>query len=287
MKLSIIVVSYGVRDALARCLSSLLREDCDEIVVVDNASPDDSVELVRERFPEVILLALSENRGFSAAVNAGAARATGDALLLLNPDTELPSGALARIAESLVTRPEAGAIGFRQVDAEGTFQLSLGLRPGVLSELLRRFTQRRLDRDDRKLAAFLDRILSAPRPVPWVSAASMIIRRDAFDAVAGFDEGFFLYFEDVDFCLRLTRAGRRIYYDPTVTVLHHRGVSARAAPELASRAYRRSQLRFWEKHKGRHARRVVELYLKARGCSPGPDPVSRPASQDESPGVRP
>ena len=123
------------------------------------------------------------------------------------------------------------------------------------------------------MASMIDRVYSAPRVVSWVTGASMLIRREAFDAIGGFDEGFFLYFEDIDFCLRLSNAGRRVYYDPTVTVLHRRGVSARTAPERASRAYRESQILFWNKHRGRWARRAVEFYLRAKGCLPrGPAP---------------
>jgi hypothetical protein len=266
MRLSVVVVSYGVRDLLERCLSSI--GAAAEVIVVDNASPDGSAAMVRERFGSMRLLELPENRGFAAAVNAGARAAGGDALLLLNPDAELPAGALPQMARALESRPDAWAVGFRQVDGEGRFQLSLGLRPTLATELLRRTVQRRLDRGDRWLAAALDRLLSFPVRVPWVAASALLVRRHAFDRVGGFDERFFLYFEDVDFCLRLRAAGGQIYYDPSVTIVHHRGASGVADRDRVARAYRESQLLFWEKHHGPWARRLVRTYLKVRGVAP-------------------
>jgi hypothetical protein len=266
MRLTVLIVSYGVRDLLAHCLESLGGHA--ETIVVDNASPDGSADLVRERFPAVRLVALPENRGFSAAVNRGARDATGDALLLLNPDAEVLVGGMERMLSSVLLRPDAWAVGFRQVDEEGRYQLSVGLEPGFATELLRRTVQRRLDRGGRWLGGAIDRLLSRPVRVPWVAGSVLLVRRDAFRRVGGFDERFFLYFEDIDFCLRLRAAGGRVYYDPTVTVLHHRGASAAGARELASRAYRESQLYFWEKHRGPWARRLVHAYLRARGLAP-------------------
>jgi hypothetical protein len=266
MRLSVVVVSYGVRDLLARCLTSIA--GAAEVTVVDNASPDGSAAMVRERFPSMRLLELPENRGFAAAANAGARATDGDALLLLNSDAELPAGALPRMARALACRSDAWAVGFRQVDGEGCFQLSLGLRPTLATELLRRTVQRRLDRGDRWLAAALDRLLSFPLRVPWVAASALLVRRDAFDRVGGFDERFFLYFEDIDFCLRLRAAGGRIYFDPSVTILHHRGASAATHRARAARAYRESQILFWEKHHGPWARHLVRTYLRLRGVAP-------------------
>jgi hypothetical protein len=200
-----------------------------EVIVVDNASPDGTAALVRERFPGVRLLALERNAGFGVAANAGARVATGDLLFFLNPDTEVSQGALPRIALALESHPDAAAFGFRQVDAEGQLQLSLGRTRGFATELARRNVQRRPDRGSPRLAAALDKLLSSPLPVPWVSGATLLLRRADFERIGGFDERFFLYFEDIDLCLRLRARGGRIYYDPTVTLVHHRGRSAAGA----------------------------------------------------------
>jgi GT2 family glycosyltransferase len=163
----------------------------------------------------------------------------------------------------------ADALGVRQVDGSGFVQLACGPGPSVLAELGRKLVQRRLDQRDRWVAAGLERLLPRPRQVPWVAASCLLVRRDAFAAVEGFDEGFFLFFEDIDFCLRLREVGRRVWYDPTVTILHHRGASAAHRPGSSAQHYRRSQLRFWGKHRGPWTRAAVGAYLRLRGVFPG------------------
>ena len=269
MQVSVLIVSYNVRSKLQRCLASLARAAgtalCD-VVVVDNASPDDSAAMVAAEFPHVNLVAWPENRGFSAAVNAAAQRAEGGAFLLLNPDTELPEDGLPRMLASLQAQDQAAAVGFRQVDAEGRFQLAVGPKPTLLGELARRTVQRRLDSGSKLTGWALDRWLGAPRRVPWVAGSSLLVWRAAFEAAGGFDERFFLYFEDIDFCLRLAQQGGRVYYDPTVTLLHHRGVSAATVSVAAQRAYRRSQVLFWGLHRGPWLRLLMQGYTWARGA---------------------
>jgi GT2 family glycosyltransferase len=264
VKLSILVVSYNVRELLGRCLASVAEH---EVVVVDNASQDGTADMVRGSFPQVKLVAWGENKGFSAAVNEAARNATGDVFLLLNPDAELPSGATRRMLSALANRPDAVAMGFRQVDGQGHFQLAMGLKPTLLVELGRKLVQNRLDRGDVALGNLLDRVSNAG-PVAWVAGSALLVRRCAFEEIGGFDERFFLYFEDIDFCLRLTQTGGRVYYDPFITVVHHRGQSAKKAQSAASRAYRDSQLYFWEKHRGPWVRRLVQTYLMARKLAP-------------------
>jgi hypothetical protein len=264
-RLSVLVVSFNVAPLLRRCLASLT--EADEIVVVDNASSDDSAELVRREFPTATLIALPDNRGFSAGVNAAARAATGDILLLLNPDTEVAPGVIAAMHEALRRRPRAAAIGFRQVDGQGVFQLSFGPPSSLVLELLRMVVQRRLDGGDRRLAGVIDRLFSRPVRVPWVSGSALLVRRTAFAAIGGFDEAFFLYFEDMDFCLRLGREIGPVYYVPAPTVLHHRGRSAMGDPGAAERAYRRSQLLYWRRYRGDRVARLVERYQRLRFSS--------------------
>lgn len=261
MTISVLIVSYNVAPRLRRCLEALTAAAADlEIIVVDNASPDDSAAMVARDFPGVRLLAWEENHGFSAAINAAARLARGHLLLLLNPDARVDAGALARMPEALASRPGVAAVGFRQLDDNGRFQLSVGPPPSLALEIVRRFVQRRLDAGDERLGHMLDRLLARPRPVPWAAASSLLVRRSAFEAVGGFDERFFLYFEDIDFCLRLRAAGFGVYYDPSIVVSHERGESARSAPEVARRAYRESQLYYWSKHRGTAVRTLVRLY---------------------------
>lgn len=264
MKLSILVVSHNVRELLRRCLASTAEH---EVVVVDNASHDGTADMVRESFPQVKLVDWGVNKGFATAVNEAARNASGDVFLLLNPDAELPSGAPRRMLSALGSHTDAVAMGFRQVDAQGHFQLAMGLTPTLLVELGRKLIQNRLDRGDVVLGNLLDRMSNAG-PVAWVAGSALLVRRSAFESIGGLDERFFLYFEDIDFCLRLTRTGGHVYYDPFITVVHHRGQSARTDQMAAARAYRESQLYFWEKHRGPWVRRLVQAYLMARKLTP-------------------
>jgi GT2 family glycosyltransferase len=268
-RLSVLVVSHNVAPLLRRCLASLT--EADEIVVVDNDSNDDSVEMVRREFPTVALIASADNRGFSAGVNAAARVATGDFLLLLNPDAEVAPGVLSSMRDRLGRRPKAAALGFRQVDKDGVFQLSFGPPPSLVLELARMVVQRRLDAGDRRLAGLIDRIFSRPVRVPWVSGSALLVRRAAFESAGGFDEAFFLYFEDIDFCLRLRREVGPVFYMPTPTVLHHRGRSAAGDPCAADRAYRRSQLLYWRRYRGDRVAGLIRRYHRARFGAKGPN----------------
>ena len=260
MKISCIIVSFNVSGLLQRCLQSLGHSP-HEIIVVDNASQDDSVRMVQQEFPHVRLVPLACNVGFSAAVNTGARLASGDALLLLNPDTCLQTS-LDTMAQRLVAQPQAVALGFRQVDEHGRFQLAWGLWPTLFTELLRRGVQRALDANKQHIARAIDH--AQPRAVAWVAGSSLLVRREAFEKIGGFDEKFFLYFEDIDFCLRLRHAGGEIIYDPTITVLHHRGQSAQTSLQNSRRAYRDSQKYFWRKHHNRWSAALVGAYADWR-----------------------
>ena len=266
MRLSVLVVSYNVGPLLRRCLASL--SEADEVIVVDNASKDSSANLVRTEFPGVRLVACTSNGGFSKGVNRAAVEATGDLLLLLNPDAELPKGAIREMKALAVVHAEAAAFGFRQVDQQGRFQLAVGPPPWLSLELVRLVLQHRLDAGDRALGRLLDWVLSRRLSVPWVAGSALLVRRKAFDAVHGFDERFFLFFEDIDFCLRLRRQCGKVLWVPTLTVVHHRGASAAKEPGRASAAYRESQLLFWRKHRGAGTAALVSLYQRLRGVAP-------------------
>ena len=259
--ISVIIASFKVRDLLARCLATVT--DADEVLVVDNASQDGTRELVRLDFPKVRLIANDANVGFGAAVNQAARLAAGDFLLMLNPDTELPKGALQAMRREMDIRPEAAVIGFRQVDANGEFQLAIGPRPSFVLELARMIVQHRLDGGDARLAAWLDRCLGRPRSVSWVSGAALLVRASAFRLIGGFDESFFLYFEDADFCLR-ARAQGEVWYVPDVTVIHHRGRSALLNRSVANRAYRDSQRKYWRRYRGSWSATAIEAYQGLR-----------------------
>lgn len=268
--IAVLIVSYNVRESLRRALQSVADATC--VIVVDNASADGSAQMVAADFPHVQLLALTENVGFSRAVNMAAARTQAPLLLLLNPDAALPPGGLAvmqaQMARWQLRDPRVWAMGFRQIDECGQTQLAVGAQPSFFNELRRFLLQRQLDARGSSRAAcaawWVDARMPKTREVAWVAGSSMLIRRHAFVQVGGFDPGFFLFFEDIDFCLRLRHAGGRVLFCPELTVVHSRGLSAKGAPGLAQRAYRQSQVRFAQRYAGAAASKWVRLWARLR-----------------------
>lgn len=261
--LTVIIPSFNVRDLLAKCLASI--NENYETIVVDNASQDGTGPMVREKFPQVDLIELERNLGFSAAVNAGAKKSKAEYLLLLNPDIYFPENVINKMVQCIKQRPKALAMGFRQVDSQGQIQLSVGSKPWLMLELLRRQIQRGLDHRKKFSIWCVEKYLAEPRCVSWVAGSCILVKRQAFETIGGFDEEYFLYFEDIDFCLRLAKLGGEIWYEPNVTLVHHRGASAATEPHLAETAYRQSQLRFWQKHRGPFIQNLVKVYQRVFG----------------------
>jgi len=258
--LSVVIANWNTADLVVDCLASLAPADASrqglsvEVVVVDNASTDDSVARVRAAFPTVGLLPLGENRGYAAANNAGIAASRGRVVTLLNPDTRVPPGALARLVARLDERPDAGAVGPRLLRPDGTAQpFAFGGDP-TPAYLARRALLRALGRPAH------DWSTDRAQDVDWVSGACLTARREAIDDAGPLDEGYFMYFEDNDWCLRMRRAGWRVVYDPGVEITHIGG-QALARNPAARRAYDRSLRRFYAKHYGRSARLALRLLL--------------------------
>jgi GT2 family glycosyltransferase len=244
-----VVVSYNTRELLLACLASLRGVTCPlEVVVVDNASADGSADAVRAQFPDARLIAGSENVGFSRANNAGIRAATAAYVLVLNSDATVTPGAVETMVEVLHRRRDVAIVGPRTLSPDGTIQVSFGPDLTPWNE----WRQRRLVRGvkARRTAALREaneRASSDHEPA-WVSGSCFLARRDVLEQVGLFDEGFFLYEEDVDLCLRVRQAGYRVVFTSRAVVLHHLGRSMETASERAREEYRRSHLRFYEKH---------------------------------------
>jgi GT2 family glycosyltransferase len=266
-ELSIVIVTFNVRDDVARCLESLTANAprvAHELVVVDNASMDGTGGLVRERWPGVRLLQLERNAGFAAANNAGIRSGTSRLVLLLNPDTVVRAGAIDTLAARLDAVPAAAAAGPRLVDADGVPELSFGSMVSPLAEARQKTLMRLHARGVGIGRRIADWLTSQERFVDWVSGACLLVRRADAEAVGLLDERYFMYLEDVDFCAALRARGRRILFTPAAEVMHLRGRSRAAAPTAVEAAYRRAQVAFYEKHHPRWAP-VLRAYLRARG----------------------
>lgn len=256
--ISVLIANHDGRRHLAHCLGHLGRQagSYGEVIVVDNASSDGSAEMVRREFPQVRLLALDENVGFGGANNRGAAIAGGEKLLLLNSDAWLADGALERLAAALDAAPRGAAAAAELYYPDGRRQFAWAPETGVWGEAVQKLRNRFEDR------AFCHRPpprLLAPLCGPgWLSAACLLVDREAFDAVGGFDEEIFLYFEDVDLCRRLRRAGWGLLVVPGAVAYHVKGGSRPS--ERGEIEYRRAQLYYYRKHRPRWE----NLYLRRR-----------------------
>ncbi len=262
---SIIIVSYNTREVLRECLHSVLKEVkgfAIEILVVDNASSDGSPEMIDAEFPEVHLLRSETNLGFGAANNLALAIARGRYFVLLNSDAFFTSGALGRAIRHMDETPDCALGGSRLVGRDGSAQPSSRCFHSVLNDVLvlsglaSRYPKSRFfGRFDRTWAD-----LEVPASVDWVPGAFCILRPEALRKIGLFDPAFFLYYEEVDLCLRLKRAGFSVWYWPDVTVVHLGGESSRGRTDLdfspqASQVVlwrMRSTLLYYRKHHGWH-----------------------------------
>jgi GT2 family glycosyltransferase len=249
-RVSAIVVSFEARDDLAACLASLdaTAGEGVEAVVVDNASTDGSPDLVARTHPRARLIRNAVNVGFGRACNQGAAASGAPCLLFLNPDARLTPGALQALEQVLDQEDGVGIVGPRTVNEDDTPQVSFGPALGLLGEWRQRRLVRGVRRRDPATLRRLQALTATPSEPDWVSGSCLLMRRRAFEQVGGFDEGFFLYEEDVDLCVRARAAGWRVRYEPRAVVRHRLGRSMAAMPVRARLEYDRSHLRYYRRH---------------------------------------
>ncbi|NOT43925.1 MAG: glycosyltransferase family 2 protein [Acidobacteria bacterium] len=272
-RLSIVIVTFNSVPDIDRCLASLAAAPpatSHQIVVVDNASPDGTAAHVRQRWPRVTVLDAGGNTGFSHANNVGIRATRGELILLLNPDTVVPAGALDALIATLERHPGAAVAGPRLVDGLGRAELSHGPMISPFAELGQKLLVRAHARGSGLAARVVERRTRRPATVDWVSGACLLVRREAAERVGLLDERFFMYTEDVDFCARLRAAGYQVRFDPSSEVVHLRGRSAASAPSATAAAYRRSHLQFYARHHPRWVP-VLRAYLKVRGQLPDSD----------------
>lgn len=248
--LAIIVVTYNSATEIGPCLTSLVghtRPFPTTIAVVDNASTDGTADLVRTGWPSVQVIESPTNVGFARANNLGIRATSSDYVLLLNPDTVAPPGAIPALVRGLAGHPDAAIGGARLLSETGFPELSWGDPIGPWNELKRKVLTSLYHRKIRWIVRRVDRLSRQAREVPWVSGACMVIRRPDLDAVGLLDERYFMYTEDVDLCRAMQKRGRRVLFVAGAEVLHYRGRSAARNP-AAERMYRQSQLAYYEKH---------------------------------------
>jgi N-acetylglucosaminyl-diphospho-decaprenol L-rhamnosyltransferase len=254
---SVVVVTFNALRWIERCLDSVRGRD---VVVVDNGSTDGTVELVRERFPDVRVIE-QENRGMGGGNNAGMRAADGRYFFLLNSDAWVIGDALDRLVEFADAHPDAAVVGPRLLNEDGTLQRSARGEPTLWRLATEYLAIRKLAPRSRRLNPLYrgDFAHDTVAEVDWLSGAALLVRREAADAVGLFDEDFFMFSEEVDWMTRFRRAGWTVLFFPGAEVVHVGGASHGGRMYVENV---RGHLRWFAKHRGvREAERVRKLLL--------------------------
>jgi len=247
--LSIIIVNYLQKDFLRKCVALIhknLARDSFEVIVVNN-SPQEDLSEISGKFTAVKIIS-NKNTGFSKANNLGVKNASGEYLLFLNADTEI----LADFTNELLNQFKSknyGAVGLGLRFADGSFQNSFGLFPTILNEYKNRKVELAFRNKDENVISEREKEYSDIKEVDWVTGAALFIRKDVFEKISGFDERFFMYYEDIDLCLRLSEAGYKNYYYPFTKIIHHKGEYTRDSFQKESaKIQASSQLLYYKLH---------------------------------------
>lgn len=256
MDVSIIIVNWNTRDILQDCLQSVYEQAGDvtfEAILIDNASTDGSVEMVKDKFPEVAIIENSENRGFAAANNQGFAVAKGRYVLLLNSDTIVLDNAVAKTVVFADAHPRAAVVGCRVLNRDGSLQPTCCMFPSILNMLLSTSYLYKLFPKSkffgRQHMTWWGR--DDVRKVDVATGCFMLVRQEAIEQVGVMDEQFFMYGEDTDWCYRFKKAGWRILFTSSAEIIHIRGASSKQRKPEMKLQLRGSKLLFWKKHRSR------------------------------------
>lgn len=252
LDVSIVIINWNTRDLLLRCIECIYATQGAlnlEVIVVDNASSDDSLIALRSRFPEVLAIENDRNVGFARANNQGVRASRAPHVLLLNSDAFLTEGALQAMLDLLMREPHAALIGAQLRNTDGSFQASYTPFPNLWREFLI------LSGIGRTLKGYWypsrgDNESKGPQIVDYVEGACMLVRRDVYLDIGGLDESFFMYAEEVDLCYRLARAGWQVWYQPQARVVHVGGGSSQNRRTQRELDLYRGRLHFFRRHYG-------------------------------------
>lgn len=262
MKVSAIIVNYNTGPVTKTCVESLLKQELPfglEIIVVDNASRDESVSWLRSDFPEITVVANKENLGLAAGVNTGLKHASGSYILVLNPDIIVLPGAIANMVEYLEKNPDVGVVGGKLLSPNGRLQYSCFRFYTLMTILHRRTWLGRTKQGRRGVARFLmkDYDHKSARDVDWLMGSCLMLRAKAVRQVGGMDERFFLYFEDVDWCRRMGEASWRVVYLPGAEFSHYyqrssgQGGMTGILTNRVTREHVKSGIKYFWKYRGK------------------------------------
>lgn len=275
LDLSIIIVNWNVAALLSACLDSILRNNISlnavdderlsaEIIVVDSASSDDSLAMLRARYPQITLIAESENVGFTRGNNIGLRAARGRHLLLLNPDTEIIDDALHKLVAYVDAHPDVGIVGPNTRNSDGSYQSTRRRFPTLTtayfeSTWLQPYAPRHI------LDTFYvnDASEDATLDVDWVQGSALLARREVYEHIGGLDEGYVMFCEELDWCHRAKDNGWRVVYVGDARIIHHGGKSTEQVTARKHIHFQQSKLRYVHKHHGAFEAQMLRLFLLA------------------------
>ena len=261
-RVSVVVVSYNVRGHLEECLGALAGRG-HEVIVVDSASSDGSAEYVRVSFPTVTLVELERNEGYGAAANAGIDAATGDFLLVMNADATPRGDAVEQLAAFAEGQPSVGVAGPRLLNVDGSLQRSVRGFPTPWRLVTEYFFLRWFAPRSRLLNSFYGAGFDhrTTRDAEFLMGAALLLRREAFEEIGGFDPAFFMFSEEVDLCYRMRAARWRVTFFPGAEFVHVGGASTSRDWSPMYREQIRGHLIFFSKHYGRRRAEQVRRLL--------------------------
>jgi N-acetylglucosaminyl-diphospho-decaprenol L-rhamnosyltransferase len=276
--LSVVILSWNVRDLLRQCLRSVAGDTglitgsgpepkapyglTAEVIVVDNASNDGSAEMVRAEFPFVRLILNETNRGYTGGNNDGIAVAGGRYVMILNPDALVMEDALATMVAYADAHPEVGVLGPQLLDPDGSVQSSRRRFPTLMTALFEStWLQPLAPCGVLRRYYLLDCADDETQEVDWLVGACLLVRRETIQQVGGLDEGFFMYSEELDWCRRIRQAGWKVVYLPKAQVIHHVGKSSDQVVAQRHIYFQTSKVRYFRKHHGALAAGGVRIVL--------------------------
>lgn len=273
MDVSVIIVAWNVRDFLQNCLDSIYKETKGiefEVIYVDNASEDKSVEMVREHFPQANIIQNMQNKGFAEANNQGIKAAKGRYVLLLNSDTVILDNAIAITVEFADTHPEAAVVGCKVLNPDKTLQLTCFMFPSILNMLLSASYLYKLFRKSqffgRGLMTWWDR--DNVKEVDVVAGCFMLVRKNAIQQIGVLDKRYFIYTEEIDWCYRFKKNGWKILFTPEPEIIHYGGQTTKQMTGKFRLQLSGSKLIFMKLHRSKlafpFARFLIALFLFLR-----------------------
>ncbi|UCC39908.1 MAG: glycosyltransferase family 2 protein [Candidatus Aminicenantes bacterium] len=273
----IIIVNHNTKDLLRQCIKSVYAntpKNSFEIIVIDNSSVDESLQMIKREFPDVKVIENKENLGFSKANNQGITAGRGRYVLLLNSDTLVLPSTLDIMKQFLHDHPDVGIVGSRTFYSDYTVQATARSFPtpinalfGRKSILTRLFPTNRFSR--RYLTCF-NQDYSEPFEVDWVAGSCLMVKRKMIDEIGLLDEGFWMYWEDADWCYRAKKKGWKVFCVPEAKIIHYEGMSSKKQSAKLIMEFHKSIYRYYRKHHvGSYVNPVNILALVGLACRAG------------------